>query len=62
MTELMPILAIAWAAFPFFVGFSIYLLPKLDRFLGLVVMLTSVAFAGLIFWQRSPQPDQDQAK
>ena len=40
----MSTITIAWIALPFFVGFSIYLLPKLDRYLALVVAVASVAF------------------
>ncbi|WP_017327742.1 cation:proton antiporter [Synechococcus sp. PCC 7336] len=36
--------AIAWIALPFFVGFSIYLLPKLDRHLALWVALISLGY------------------
>ncbi|HHP7244793.1 MAG TPA: cation:proton antiporter [Elainellaceae cyanobacterium] len=38
-------MTIAWIALPFFVGFSIYLLPKLDRILALGVALASMAYA-----------------
>ncbi|MEM6502767.1 MAG: cation:proton antiporter [Cyanobacteria bacterium P01_C01_bin.89] len=58
MIELLPIGAIFWAAFPFFVGFSIYLLPQLSRALTLVVTFSSLIFAGLIFWLDSPQTFQ----
>lgn len=36
---------ITWIALPFFAGFSIYLLPKLDRYLALVVALVSLVYA-----------------
>ncbi|MDY6936863.1 MAG: cation:proton antiporter [Cyanobacteriota bacterium] len=36
---------ITWIALPFFVGFSIYLLPKLDRYLAMVVALASIAYS-----------------
>ena len=42
-------ITIAWIALPFFVGFVIYLLPKLDRPLALVMGLISAAYAGKIF-------------
>ena len=58
MIELLPMGAIAWAVFPFFIGFSIYLLPQLDRYLALAVALTSVGFSALIFWIGSPQTFQ----
>lgn len=47
-------LTILWIALPFFVGFTIYLLPRLDRGLALGVALASLAYALLIFWHRSP--------
>lgn len=40
----MTILTIAWIALPFFIGFSIYLLPKLSRHLAVVVALASLAY------------------
>lgn len=40
----MSTIAIAWIALPFFVGFSIYLLPQLDRYLALFVALASLGF------------------
>jgi len=47
-------ITIAWIAFPFFVGFSIYLLPKLDRYLALGVALVSGGYALQLFAERSP--------
>ncbi len=47
-------LTMIWIALPFFVGFMIYLLPRLDRVLALGVALASLAYAMLLFWQRSP--------
>lgn len=38
-------LTIAWIALPFFIGFSIYLLPKLDRYLALFTAFTSLGYA-----------------
>ena len=58
MTELLPLLTVAWAALPFFVGFSIYLVPALDRYLALGVILTSIAFAGISFQQPASGPFQ----
>ena len=49
MTEI----TIAWMALPFSIGFVIYLLPKLDRFLALGVALVSAAYALQIFLQPS---------
>ncbi|MDJ0616797.1 MAG: cation:proton antiporter [Calothrix sp. MO_192.B10] len=41
----MSTITIPWIALPFFVGFSIYLLPKLDRYLALLVVLTSLVYS-----------------
>ena len=48
----MMMLTIAWIVLPLFVGFSIYLLPKLDRFLAMGVVLVSVGY-GLVLLQSS---------
>jgi len=51
----MSTLTIAWIALPLFVGFSIYLFPKLDRYLALGVALVSVGYAlALLFAVQSP--------
>ncbi|TAF51564.1 MAG: cation:proton antiporter [Oscillatoriales cyanobacterium] len=55
MIELTPALTITWVAIPFFIGFSISLLPQLDRLLAFVVTLVSIAYAGLLFVAQSPQ-------
>ncbi|MBD3562637.1 cation:proton antiporter, partial [Planktothrix sp. FACHB-1355] len=47
-------ITIAWIAFPFFVGFVIYLLPKLDRYLSLGTAIVSAAYAFWLFLQPSP--------
>ncbi|MFB2973424.1 cation:proton antiporter [Aerosakkonema sp. BLCC-F183] len=47
-------ITIAWIAFPFFVGFVIYLLPKLDRYLSLGTAIVSAAYAFWLFAQPSP--------
>ncbi len=47
-------MTIAWMALPFFVGFSIYLLPKLDKYLALGVAVVSTAYASQLFSQESP--------
>lgn len=47
-------LTIAWIALPFLVGFSIYLLPKMSRFLALIVALASTVYSGLLFLQPEP--------
>ena len=46
-------LAIAWLASPFVVGFTIYLIPKLDRLLALAMVLVSAVYAGEIFLRAS---------
>jgi multicomponent Na+:H+ antiporter subunit D len=50
----MSTITIAWIALPFFMGFSIYLLPKLDRYLALGVTLVSGGYALQLFAERSP--------
>ncbi len=40
----MSTITIAWIALPLFVGFSIYLIPKLDRYLALGVALVSFGY------------------
>ncbi|MBE9170077.1 cation:proton antiporter [Pleurocapsales cyanobacterium LEGE 06147] len=47
-------ITIAWMALPFFVGFVIYLLPKLGRFLALAMALVSASYALQIFLEQSP--------
>lgn len=42
-------LTIAWIGLPFFVGFSIYLIPKLDKYLAIFGALVSAAYAFLLF-------------
>lgn len=47
-------ITIAWIALPFLVGFSIYLLPKLDRYLALGMAIVSTGYAlGLFLTQSS---------
>jgi multicomponent Na+:H+ antiporter subunit D len=41
----MNLITIAWIALPFFIGFSIYLLPKISRHLALGVALISLGYA-----------------
>ncbi|MGD2183882.1 cation:proton antiporter [Lusitaniella coriacea] len=45
---------IAWLALPLFIGFVIYLVPKLDRFLALGITLLSAAYAVQVFLEDSP--------
>ena len=47
-------MTIAWIALPFFVGFVVYLLPQLARFLALGTALVSIGYAISIFFERSP--------
>ena len=47
-------ITINWIALPFFVGFLIYLLPKLDRYLALCASLVSVGYGFSLFFQDSP--------
>ncbi|NEO64551.1 MAG: cation:proton antiporter, partial [Moorea sp. SIO4G2] len=51
----MSTITIAWIALPLFVGFSIYLLPKFDRYLALGVALFSVEYGTqLLLTAKSP--------
>jgi len=50
----MSTITIVWLALPFFMGFTIYLLPKLDRYLALGVALISAGYALQLFVTRSP--------
>lgn len=47
-------LTIVWIILPFFIGFTIYLLPKLDRYLALGTALVSAGYAFYVFAERSP--------
>ncbi|MEA5580181.1 cation:proton antiporter [Nodularia harveyana UHCC-0300] len=47
-------ITIAWIALPFFLGFLIYLLPQLDRYLSLGVALVSLGYGLQIFFNESP--------
>ena len=50
----MSTITIAWITLPFFLGFSAYLLPKLDRFFSFFVALVSAGYAFKIFLDQSP--------
>ncbi len=50
----MSIFTVVWITLPFFVGFLIFLLPKFDRYLALMVGISSAIFAGLIFLEEAP--------
>ncbi|MGB6301287.1 MAG: cation:proton antiporter [Rivularia sp. (in: cyanobacteria)] len=47
-------ITIVWATLPFFLGFTIYLIPKLDRYLALLGTVVSFAYALILFITRSP--------
>ena len=47
-------LTIAWISLPFFIGFIIYLLPRLDKYLALATTIISLAYSLLLFSQSSP--------
>ncbi|MGB5771555.1 MAG: cation:proton antiporter [Crocosphaera sp.] len=47
-------LTIIWICLPLFIGFSIYLLPKIDRYLALGVAIFSLGYALTIFSNPSP--------
>ena len=47
-------ITIAWITLPFFIGFVIYLLPKLDCWLALSIAIVSTVYASVIFLQPSP--------
>ncbi|MDY6786334.1 MAG: cation:proton antiporter [Cyanobacteriota bacterium] len=44
-------ITIVWMALPFFLGFVIYLLPKLDRYFALIAAIASVGYALRLFIQ-----------
>lgn len=50
----MTTLSILWITLPFFLGFIIYLAPKLDRYLALTVALVSAAYSLEIFAEKTP--------
>jgi len=50
----MSTITIAWIGFPFFVGFLIFLLPKLDRYLTMLGAIASAGYALLLFAEKSP--------
>ncbi|MCL6750770.1 cation:proton antiporter [Nostoc sp. CCCryo 231-06] len=47
-------ITIAWIALPFFLGFVIYLLPKVDKYLALCVAFASAGYALQLFVAQSP--------
>ncbi|MBD2211721.1 cation:proton antiporter [Nostoc linckia FACHB-104] len=50
----MTTITLTWITLPFLVGFVIYLVPKLDKYLALAMGLASAGYAAQLFWQRSP--------
>ncbi|MGD1873526.1 MAG: cation:proton antiporter [Mastigocoleus sp.] len=46
-------ITIAWIALPFFVGFNIYLFPKLDRYLALGMALVSLLYGSYVLLSSS---------
>lgn len=50
----MNIATILWIVLPFLIGFVIYLIPKLDRYLGLLAALFSILYSALLFAVASP--------
>jgi len=50
----MTTLTIGWIALPLFVGLCIYLLPRLDRILGLAVAIASCAYGLKLILDQSP--------
>jgi len=48
----MTTLATVWLVLPLFVGFCIYLLPRVDRWLALSITMTSLLFGGLLVFQQ----------
>ncbi|MBW4616000.1 MAG: cation:proton antiporter [Desmonostoc vinosum HA7617-LM4] len=47
-------ISIAWIGLPFFVGFLIYLIPKLDRYLAMGMAVASGVYALLLFTEQAP--------
>jgi multicomponent Na+:H+ antiporter subunit D len=50
----MTTITLAWIALPFFLGFTIYLFPKLDKPLALFTAFASAAYALQLFVEQSP--------
>jgi len=51
---MMNIVTIVLATLPVFLGFTIYLMPKFDRYLALLGTVVSFAYALILFIQRTP--------
>jgi multicomponent Na+:H+ antiporter subunit D len=54
----MSTLTIVWIALPLFMGLTIYLLPRLDRYLAMGVAIASLGYALSVFAQDGPVPLQ----
>lgn len=50
----MTTITIAWIALPFLVGFTIYLFPKLDKYLALGMAVVSAGYASQLLLAQSP--------
>jgi multicomponent Na+:H+ antiporter subunit D len=50
----MTTITLTWIALPFFLGFTIYLLPQLDRILALCMAFVSAGYALQLFVEQSP--------
>lgn len=50
----MTALTLIWIVFPCFLGFIVYLLPKLDRPLALMGVIVSAAYSARLFMQQTP--------
>lgn len=47
-------ITISWIVLPFLVGFSIFLLPKLDRYLAMIGAIASAGYGLHLLWDRTP--------
>ncbi|NJM60972.1 MAG: cation:proton antiporter [Oscillatoriales cyanobacterium RU_3_3] len=47
-------ITLSWIGLPFFVGFVIFIFPKLDRYLSLFAAFASAAYAAQLFLEPSP--------
>jgi multicomponent Na+:H+ antiporter subunit D len=50
----MNIITLTWITLPFFLGFMIYLFPKLERYFALTVAIISIIYSLIIFNQKNP--------
>ncbi len=50
----MSTITIVWIALPFFLGFLIYLVPKLDKYIAMCMCLASAGYALQLFYNQSP--------